>query len=94
MFFHTLRIYKNVVNENHNELVQLFHEYGVHEIHEMCRCISQPKSHHKILIHTKSRGEHCLGNIFDTNLDQSWGTLELLLVDQIEYQCGVVDTCS
>jgi hypothetical protein len=26
MFFHTLRIYQNVVNENHDELVQLWHE--------------------------------------------------------------------
>jgi hypothetical protein len=26
MFFHTLRIYQNIVNENHDELVQLWHE--------------------------------------------------------------------
>jgi hypothetical protein len=26
MFFHTLQIYQNVVNEHHDELVQLWHE--------------------------------------------------------------------
>jgi hypothetical protein len=26
MFFHTLRVYQNVVNEHHNELVRLQHE--------------------------------------------------------------------
>jgi hypothetical protein len=43
MFFRTLRIYKNVANENYCKLVQLRHEYGVHEIHEVCQRISQPK---------------------------------------------------
>jgi hypothetical protein len=43
MFLCTLRIYKNVVNEHHDELVQLFHEYGVHEVHEASRLIGQPK---------------------------------------------------
>jgi hypothetical protein len=34
MFFHTLRIYQNVINKHHNELVQLRHENWVHEVHE------------------------------------------------------------
>jgi hypothetical protein len=40
VFFHTLLIYQNVINENHDELVQHIHEYGVHEVHEVCWCIS------------------------------------------------------
>jgi hypothetical protein len=36
MFFPTLRIYKNVINENNDKFVQLWHEVRVHEIHEMC----------------------------------------------------------
>jgi hypothetical protein len=52
MFFHTPRIYKNVVNEYHDKLVQLRHEDGVHEIHEVCRCIHQSKGHDKIFKET------------------------------------------
>jgi hypothetical protein len=44
VFFHSLRIYKNVVNEYHSKLVQLWHEDRVHEVHEVCRHICQPKS--------------------------------------------------
>jgi hypothetical protein len=43
MFFHTLRMYQNVINEHHNELVQLRHENRVHVVHEMCRRIRQSK---------------------------------------------------
>jgi hypothetical protein len=31
MLFRTLWIYKYVINENHNERVQLQHEYRIHE---------------------------------------------------------------
>jgi hypothetical protein len=33
MLFHTLRVHQNVINENHDRLVQLLHEHGVHEMH-------------------------------------------------------------
>jgi hypothetical protein len=69
MFFHTLRIYKNVINEHHDKLGQLQHENIVHEIHEVCRCIRQPKRHNKILIEIISCSERRLGYIFGTNLD-------------------------
>jgi hypothetical protein len=36
MFFHNLQIYKNVVNEHHDKLVQLPHKNRVHEVHEVC----------------------------------------------------------
>jgi hypothetical protein len=69
MFFHTLRIYKYVVDEDHNKLVQLRHEYKVHEMHEVCRCIRQPKRHDKILIKPVSHRESRLGDIFNTNFN-------------------------
>jgi hypothetical protein len=69
VFFHSLRIYKNVINEYHDKLVQLWHEDIVHEIHEVCWRICQSKRHHKILIETISYSESHLGYIFDTNLD-------------------------
>jgi hypothetical protein len=69
MFFHTLRIYKNVVNEHHDKLVQLWHEDRVHEAREVCQRIRQPKRHNKILIETISCTECRIGYIFSMNLD-------------------------
>jgi hypothetical protein len=69
MFFHTLRIYQNVVNEHHEKLVQLQHEIRVHEVHELCWCIRQPKGDDKILLETISCSEGHLGYIFGTNID-------------------------
>jgi hypothetical protein len=69
MFFHTLSIYKYVVNEDHNKLVHLRHEYGVHEVHEVCWHICQPKRHDKILIKHVSRRESRLGDIFSTDFN-------------------------
>jgi Mg2+/Co2+ transporter CorC len=69
MFFHTPRIYKNVVNEYHDKLVQLWHEDRVHEIHEVCQCIRQSEGHDKIFKETISCCEGCLRYIFSTNLD-------------------------
>jgi Zn ribbon nucleic-acid-binding protein len=69
MFFHTPWIYKYVINENHDKLVQLWHEYGVHDVHEMCRCIHQSKRHDKILIKLVSHRESRLGDIFITDFN-------------------------
>jgi hypothetical protein len=41
MLFFTLAIDQDVVNKEHNKLVQLQHEYGVHQVHEMCRSIGE-----------------------------------------------------
>ena len=43
MFFFIFGVDKNVVNENHDKLIQLRHEYRVHEVHEVSRGICQPK---------------------------------------------------
>jgi hypothetical protein len=69
MFFHTIWIYKYVINEDDKKLVQLRHEYRVHEVHEVRRCIGQPKRHDKILIKPISRRESRLGDIFDTDFN-------------------------
>ena len=37
MLFFILVIYKNVVNENHDKLIQLRHEYRVHEVLRVSR---------------------------------------------------------
>jgi hypothetical protein len=46
MLFLTLRKHQDVVNEDHNKLVQLFHENRVHQVHEVSRGIGQTKRHH------------------------------------------------
>jgi hypothetical protein len=43
MLFFTHRTNQDVVNEYHNKLVQLLHEYGVHQVHEMHMSIGKSK---------------------------------------------------
>jgi hypothetical protein len=69
MWFCTLQVYKYVINEDHNKLDQLRHEYGVHEVHEVCQRVCQPKRHDKILIKLVSHRESHLGDIFGMNLN-------------------------
>jgi hypothetical protein len=83
MFFHTLWIYKNVVNENHDKLVQLRYEYGVHEVYEVWQCIRQPKQHNKILIKTVSYRESHIGDIFVMNLNLMIAEAEINLGEHL-----------
>jgi hypothetical protein len=39
MLLFTLGVDQDIINEDHNKLVQLRHEHGVHQVHEMCRSI-------------------------------------------------------
>jgi hypothetical protein len=43
ILFFTLGIDQDVINEDHDKLVQLWHDYGVHQVHKMCRSIGEPK---------------------------------------------------
>jgi hypothetical protein len=43
MLFFILRIDQDVINEDHNKLVQLCHENRVHQVHEVSGGIGQPK---------------------------------------------------
>jgi hypothetical protein len=43
MLFFILEVDQDVINEDHKKLVQLRHEYGVHQVHEMCRSIGESK---------------------------------------------------
>jgi hypothetical protein len=43
MLFFTLRMDQDVINEDHEKLVQLWREHGVHQVHEMCRSIGESK---------------------------------------------------
>jgi hypothetical protein len=68
MLFFTLGIDQDVINKYHDKLVQLWHEYGVHQVHEMCMSIGESKRHNQILIQPIP-GEASLRNIFRVDLD-------------------------
>jgi hypothetical protein len=63
MLLFTLGIDQDVVNEDHDKHVQLQHEYGVHQVHEMCKSIGESKQHNQILIQHVPGGEGSLRNI-------------------------------
>jgi hypothetical protein len=69
MLLFTLGVDQDVINEDHDKLVQLRHEYGVHQVHEMCRSNGESKRHNQILIQHVPGGESSLRNIFQTDLD-------------------------
>jgi hypothetical protein len=69
MLFPTLRKDKDVVNEDHDKLVHLFHENRVHQVHEVSGGVGQTKRHHQTLIKIISGGERSLWDIFFTDLD-------------------------
>jgi hypothetical protein len=69
MLFFTLGIDQDVVNEDHDKLVQLWHEHGVHPVHEMCRSIGESKRHNQILIQPVPGREGSLRDIFRMDLD-------------------------
>jgi hypothetical protein len=43
MLLFTLRIDQDIINVDHDKLVELRHEYGVHQVHEMFRSIGESK---------------------------------------------------
>jgi hypothetical protein len=69
MFFCTLQVNEYVINKDHGKPVQPWHEYGVHEVQEVCWHICEPKRHDKILIQPVSHSESNLGDIFGMNFN-------------------------
>jgi hypothetical protein len=49
MVYAVLGVDKDVVNEDHDKLIQLFHKHFVNEVHEKGGCICQSKRHHYVL---------------------------------------------
>jgi hypothetical protein len=69
MLFFTLGIDKDVINQYQDKLVQLWHEYGVHQVHDMCKSIGESKRHNQILTQAIPGGEGSLMNVFQADLD-------------------------
>jgi hypothetical protein len=64
MLFFTLGIDQDVINEDHDKLVQLWHEHGAHQVHEMCMTIGESKRHNQILVQPVPGREDSLRDIF------------------------------
>jgi hypothetical protein len=80
MLFFILGVDQDVINEYHDKLVQLWHEYGVYQVHKMCRSIGESKQHNQILIQPVPGRECSLRNVFWTDLD--------LLITQTKIDLG------
>src|SRR3954463_10996776 len=89
MLFLHLREDKNVINEDNDKLVQIFHEDLIHEIHEVSWGIGQSKGHDCALIQTISGYKCRLRNILgsdlqlvvprsEVNLGEHLGPIELI----------------
>jgi hypothetical protein len=65
----TLEVDQDVVNEDHDKPVLLRHEYGVHQVYEVCRSIDESKRHNQILVQPVPGGEGSLRDIFWMDLD-------------------------
>jgi hypothetical protein len=69
MFFLSLGVDQDVINEYHDELVLLWHEHRIHQVHEMCRSIGESKRHDQILIQPVPGGESNFRDVFQADHD-------------------------
>src|SRR5664279_4504413 len=85
MFFFGLREDKNIIDVDHDELVEILHEYRVHEPHECCWGICKAKRHDSILVKTITSDTSCLWNVFLSDL--------YLMVSRFQVHLGE-DSCT
>jgi hypothetical protein len=80
MFFFILGVDQDVINENHDKLVQLRHEHQIYQVQEMGKSIGKPKWRNQVLIKTTLGGECRFKNVIQTDLD--------LMITQTEFDLG------
>jgi hypothetical protein len=69
MLLLVLGIDKDIINKDHYEFVELRHEHGVHEVHEVGRGIRETKGHYQELVKTITSGEGSFRNVTWSNFD-------------------------
>jgi hypothetical protein len=69
MFFLAFGIDENVINKDHDEFIELRHEHGVHEVHEVGGGISESERHYQELVKTITSRKSGFGNVAWSNLD-------------------------
>jgi hypothetical protein len=69
VFFLAFGIDENIIDKDHDEFIELRHEHGVHEVHEVSWGICETKRHYQELIKTITSGESGFRNVTRSNLD-------------------------
>jgi hypothetical protein len=69
MIFSSLRIDKNIINEDNHKDIKFLHEDTIHQVHKIRRCIGEAKGHDGEFIETISSRESHFWNIFFVNLN-------------------------
>jgi hypothetical protein len=93
---------KDIIDKDHYKFVELRHEHGVNEVHEVGWGIRETKGHYHELVKTITSGEGSFRNVTRSNFDlmvtrtkgRSWRKLWLQPVDQKEHRFGEEDICS
>jgi hypothetical protein len=67
MFFGSLGVNEDVINEDHHKLVQVRSENAIHIIHENSRSICQSEWHHQVLIMVVPCPKYSLRSVFRLN---------------------------
>jgi hypothetical protein len=52
-----LRIDENIIDKDHDKFIELRHEHGVHEVHEVGRSISDSERHDQELVKNITSGK-------------------------------------
>jgi hypothetical protein len=69
VFCLALGIDDNIIDKDHDEFIELRHEHGVHEVHEVGWGIRETKRHYQELVKTITSGESGFRNVTRSNLD-------------------------
>jgi hypothetical protein len=69
VFFLAFGIDENIIDKDHDEFIELRHEHGVHEVHEVGWCICETERHYQKLVKTITSGESGFRNVIRSNLD-------------------------
>ncbi|GJV24854.1 hypothetical protein Tco_1377549 [Tanacetum coccineum] len=67
MLLSALGIDQNIIDEHDHESIQIRFAHPIHQIHEYCRCVSQPKRHYLELVVTIAIPKCSLWNVFLMN---------------------------
>jgi hypothetical protein len=69
VFFLTFGIDEDIIDKDHDEFIELRHEHGVHEVHEVGWGIRETKRHYQELVKTITSGESGFRNVTRSNFD-------------------------
>jgi hypothetical protein len=61
VFFLAFGIDENIIDKDHDKFIELRHEHGVHEVHEVGEGISESERHYQELVKTITSGKSGLG---------------------------------